>query len=109
MRTEFYLPDEIFVPKDVSDLVEKVYYDTDIEIEETYRKAYDGYKMEYQDYKDSKKSQAKTFALVNPKYKVRSDKTIRQWLENSNNIADLSETKGACEVRDSADSIELIC
>ena len=109
MRTEFYLPSEIFIPKDVSDLVQKVYSDTDIEIEEPYKKVYDDYKINYQSYKKNKESQAKTFALANPKHNVRTDKTIRQWLENSNNIAELSETKGACEVRDSADSIELIC
>lgn len=109
MRTEFYLPNEIFIPKDVSDLVQKVYSDEDIEIEETYREAYEEYKNKYQSYKENKGEQAKTFALANPKYKVRPDKNISKWLENSNNIAELSETKGACEVRDSADSIELIC
>lgn len=109
MRTEFYLPSEIFIPKDVSDLVQKVYSDTDIEIEETYKKIYDDYKINYQNYKENKESQAKTFALANPKYKVRPDKNIRKWIENSNNISELSETKGACEVRDSVDSIELIC
>lgn len=109
MRTEFYLPNEIFIPKDVSDLVQKVYSDEDIEIEETYREAYEEYKNKYQSYKENKGEQAKTFALANPKYKVRPDKNISKWLENSNNIAELSETKGACEVRDSEDSIELIC
>ncbi|WP_242618478.1 hypothetical protein [Anaerococcus vaginimassiliensis] len=109
MRTEFYLPGEIYIPKDVSDLVQKVYSDTDIEIEETYRKAYEDCKIEYHAHKQNKKFQADKFALANPKHNVGPDKNISKWLENSNNIAELSETKGACEVRDSADSIELIC
>ena len=109
MRTEFYLPGEIYIPKDVSDLVQKVYSDTDIEIEEPYRKAYEDYKIEYNAHKKNKKFQADKFALANPKHNVRPDKNIRDWIKNANNLAELSETKGACEVRDSADSIEVIC
>lgn len=109
MRTEFYLPDEIYIPKDVSDLVQKVYVEDDIEIEETYKELYENKKNKYLSEIDNKKDQARKFAIANPKHNVRPDKNISKWLENSNNIAELSETKGACEVRDSADSIELIC
>lgn len=109
MRTEFYLPSEIFIPKDVSDLVQKVYAKDDIEIEETYKELYESKKNKYLSEIDNKKDQARKFALANPKHNVGPDKNIRKWIENSNNIAELSETKGACEVRDSADSIELIC
>lgn len=109
MRTEFYLPSEIFIPKDVSALVQKVYAKDDIEIEETYKELYESKKNKYLSEIDNKKDQARKFALANPKHNVGPDKNIRKWIENSNNIAELSETKGACEVRDSADSIELIC
>lgn len=109
MRTEFYLPSEIFIPKDVSDLVQKVYAKDDIEIEETYKELYESKKNKYLSEIDNKKDQARKFALANPKHNVGPDKNIRKWLENTNNLAEISETKGACQVRDSADSIELIC
>lgn len=109
MRTEFYLPSEIFIPKDVSALVQKVYAKDDIEIEETYKELYESKKNKYLSEIDNKKDQARKFALANPKHNVGPDKNIRKWIENTNNLAEISETKGACQVRDSADSIELIC
>lgn len=104
MRTEFYLKNEIFIPKDVPNLIEGTYSDKDIEIDKSYKSLYNEYKKEYESYENDKREKAKTFAIRKPYKYIGIDKTIRKLLANSNHDKDQ-----ILKVRDGINSIEVIC
>lgn len=104
MRTEFYLKNEIFIPKDVPNLIEGTYSDKDIEIDKSYKSLYNEYKKEYESYTKDKREKAETFAIRNPYKYIGIDKTIRKLLANSNHDKDQT-----LKVRDGINSIEVIC
>lgn len=109
MRTEYFLPNEIDIPEDVSNLVQEVYSREDIDIDDKYLGDYIGYKNEYESVIRNKKAKAKVFCLHDPKKITREDKNIKNWISNSNDASELSDMKASCQVRDGIDSVEFIC
>lgn len=98
MRTLNIIPAYITIPKDIPQLVQRVYSEEDecgMECTTEYNQA----KEEFVRKKETKKSNAKTFLLKHPR------KTIRGLLDNENRGNDSS---GELSVRDIESSIEVI-
>lgn len=109
MRTEYFLPNEIDIPKEVSNLVQEVYSKEDIDIDDKWLANYIDYKKEYESVIRNKKAKAKVFCLSDPKKITREDKNIKNWIANSNKASELSDIKASHQVRDGIDSMEFIC
>ena len=109
-RTQYFLPDEIRLPDDISPLVQKV-YNSDLTITfpkpELHQKYLDA-KMEHDDKIKHKETKAKSYRLANPvlkKSRVRNNSLIG-WLKNLH--PNDSEEKAYAQVRDIEDTIEVI-
>ncbi|MCB5082603.1 CRISPR-associated helicase Cas3' [Streptococcus mutans] len=109
-RTQYYLPDSINLPEDISILVQKV-YDINLDIaypDEKLDEKYQVAKREYKNIIDGKKRKAKNYRIEDPVLKEsRSHKeNLIGWLKNPN--PDDSEEKAYAQVRDIEDTIEVI-
>lgn len=107
IRTQYYLPDEINLPNDISALVQKVYDERDIELEGERRDKYLAAKEEMKNLLHNKKEKAKSYLLDIPrKSDSRRGRSLIGWLRNVSPAS--SDERGFAQVRDSADSIEVI-
>ncbi|WP_220728761.1 CRISPR-associated helicase Cas3' [Apilactobacillus xinyiensis] len=106
MRTQYFLPNQINLPNDISKLVQQV-YDFSIPIKlnddlnSKYKSAYEDYHIKIQ----SKKISASTYILDN--YDDVHANLIG-WLNNDDKQQDDSDAKGLAQVRDGDDTIEVI-
>lgn len=107
-RTEYYLPEKINLPNDISHLVQLVYGDGDLDLEEDLQKLYEKYMDKRYKEIDDKEVKAKVYRLDKPLKKVAERKNLSNWLKNSNKMAESSDIKANAQVRDSDDSIEVI-
>ena len=108
-RTEYFLPDKINLPNDISHLVQLVYGDQDLCLEEAQKKAYEDYKKDNHDANQAKEKKAKGYRLDKPLInKVTEDKNLSDWIINSDKVAEASETKSYAQVRDTTDTVEVI-
>lgn len=110
MRTENFLPDEIKIPEDISPLVQKVYGDEDIELNDDLNGVYEDFKHKYIAYNEKKKERASNFKLGEPYQKSA-------FVDNNNLIGILSDKKDFrgkteeqiyAQVRDIKETIEVI-
>lgn len=108
-RTQQILPSqEIFLPRDISPLVQRVYGREELswqgELQETYEKAKENYEIVVQ--KKSDKAQQQ-FLLQKPHLKIKPEKyNLIGWL-NTHVVSD-SEENAFAQVRDAEESIEVI-
>ena len=109
-RTQYFLPDKIRLPDDISPLVQKV-YNSDLTITfpkpELHKKYLDA-KIEHDDKIKNKETKAKSYRIANPvlkKSRVRTNSLIG-WLKNLH--PNESEEKAYAQVRDIEDTIEVI-
>ncbi len=107
-RTEYYLPEKINLPNDISHLVQLVYGDGDLDLEEDLQKLYEKYRDKRDKEIDDKEVKANVYRLDKPLKKVAEGKNLSDWLKNSNKMAESSDVKANAQVRDSADTIEVI-
>lgn len=107
-RTEYYLPEKINLPNDISHLVQLVYGDGDLDLEEDLQKLYEKYRDKRDKEIDDKEVKANVYRLDKPLKKVAEGKNLSNWLKNSNKMAESSDVKANAQVRDSADTIEVI-
>lgn len=107
-RSEYYLPDKINLPNDISHLVQLVYSDEDLDLEGDLRAKYEDYKNK--NFIDilRKESEAEVYRLTKPLKKIDESKNLSDFLKNSNKIAESSDIRASAYVRDSNDSIEVI-
>ena len=105
MRTQYYLPDVINMPQDISRLVQIVYGDNPLELQEDLRYAYVSAKREHDSVRNSNESAAKTYRIENPKSEI-GKKSIVGLLKNS--ITNESDEFACAQVRNSGESIEVI-
>lgn len=117
-RTQYYLPDKILIPDDISKLVQNVYkfnHEKGKELfnvenikyaDEELNEKYYGFLGEFYSKIDEKVKSSKEYQIGNPVLKSGYKKnSLEEWLINP----DLSsETKAYAQVRDSEDSIEVI-
>lgn len=107
-RTEYYLPEEINLPNDISHLVQVVYSGGDLDLDGELQKLYEKYREKHDEQIKDKEFKAKVYRLDKPLKKVDERKNLSNWLKNSNKMAESSEVKANAQVRDSADTIEVI-
>ena len=107
-RTEYYLPEKINLPNDISHLVQLVYGDGDLDLEEDLQKLYEKYRDKHDKEIDDKEVKANVYRLDKPLKKVAEGKNLSNWLKNSNKMAESSDVKANAQVRDSSDTIEVI-
>ena len=105
MRTQYYLPDVINMPQDISRLVQIVYGDNPLELQEDLTDAYVAAKREYDSDKNNNESNAETYRIENPKTEI-GKKSIVGLLENP--IVKESDEFAHAQVRNSGESIEVI-
>lgn len=108
-RTEYFLPEKINLPNDISHLVQLVYSRGDLDLDgdlsklyEESRKANDERILKQEDKADNYRIDIPLIDEIIPEY------NIREWFSNSERIVELSDVKAGGKVRDSADSVEVI-
>ncbi|MGI5948824.1 CRISPR-associated helicase Cas3' [Peptoniphilus sp.] len=111
-RTQYFLPDKINLPNDISPLVQKVYAENEIDFgSDTLNEKYYGFKKSYDALQNEKEEKTHAYMLQNPKHlisKFRSNSLIG-WLSTSQIEDNLkSEVKVAAQVRDIEETIEVI-
>lgn len=108
-RTEYYLPDKINIPNDISHLVQLVYSEKELALEYNLKDIYNKCSRDFKNKIEHKESDAKNYRLEPPEVNIISDdKNIIKWIEYSDKKAEASEVKTCAQVRDSEDSIEII-
>lgn len=107
-RSQYFLPNEITIPDDLSKLVQKVYSDEDINLDKNLYNIYKNYKNEHLRSIDEQKRKAKVFRISDPDTDFLEDEgeTIIGWLNNSNEVN--TEEEVFAQVRDSKETIEVI-
>lgn len=108
-RTQHFLPDSIYLPADISPLVQKVYdFEKDINLSDESTVKYVEAQKEYKTKIEEKKSKAKNYRIDNPVLKPsrRRQENLIDWLKNPN--PDESEEKAYAQVRDIEDTIEVV-
>lgn len=107
-RSQYYLPNEIIIPDDLSKLVQKVYSDFDIKLDENLDSVYKNFKNEHFRFIEYQKEKAKVFRIGNPDtdFLEDEDQTIIGWLNNSNEVN--TEEAAFAQVRDTKETIEVI-
>ena len=107
-RTQYFLPDQIHIPSDLSPLVQKVYGKEPLELsaglEEVYLKMIEAEEQKMND----KENRAKSFRISNPPLRVTRMKpnSLVGWLTNS--VVNSTEEQGYAQVRDSEETVEVI-
>lgn len=109
MRTEYYLPNSLKLPNDLPKLINQVYGGEDLKLEQKDMANYLNYKKDYEDKLKNKKDKAKVYRISDPKHTIKERNNIKDWLLNPQADAEISDIKASAQVRDSSDSIELIC
>lgn len=111
-RTEYYLPEIINLPNDISHLVQLVYKESeegwDLKPED--QKTYESYKTDWKDMNLIQEAKANEYLLNRPLLKNRSShrNNLSDWLKYTDKAAESSEIKAFAQVRDSSDTIEVI-
>lgn len=103
-RSQYYLPDKITIPKDISKLVQKVYSHDDLVIDDNVAVQYQEFFEKDKAFKELKKRKAKAF-LLNQR-KTKKQKSMVDWLEGDAILK--TEEKANAQVRDTRDTIEVI-
>ena len=107
-RQEYYLPEKINLPNDISHLVQLVYSEGDLDLDGDLIEIYDDYRKKHENQIKDKEVKANVYRLDKPLKKVAEGKNLSNWLKNSNKMAESSDIKANAQVRDSSDTIEVI-
>lgn len=77
-RTEYFLPNKVNLPNDISHLVQLVYSDNALNLsDDSLKKDYTTYQGKYNADIDKKEQQAEVYRLVKPLKKISQEKFIR--------------------------------
>jgi len=107
-RTQYFLPNTINIPGDISPLVQKVYGEGDIIINSSLEDKYIKIKNKFHSNRNKKEDRAKTYLLSSPQYETLTGETLSliKWLNNDH--PNQTEEYGYAQVRDSQETIEVI-
>lgn len=108
MRSQYFLPEEILIPTDISPLVQKVYADEKISLDETLMSFYEKYKIEFEVKVGRTNNKASVYKLEDPGYSEdeKYTESLVGWLKDID--ISLTEEKAYARVRDINDTIEVI-
>lgn len=108
-RTEYFLTQKINLPNDISHLVQLVYSEKELTLDNKLAEIYNEYRNKFIKNKKEKEFKAKGYRIDCPIAPDFSEEDlIVNWIENPKNVAGLSEVKASAQVRDSDESIEII-
>lgn len=108
-RTEYFLPEKINLPNDISHLVQLVYSEKELTLDNKLAEIYNEYRNKFIKNKKEKEFKAKGYRIDCPIAPDFSEEDlIVKWIEHPKNVAELSEVKASAQVRDSDESIEII-
>lgn len=108
-RTEYFLPEKINLPNDISHLVQLVYSEKELTLDNKIVEIYNEYRNKFIKNKKEKEFKAKGYRIDCPIAPDFSEEDlIVKWIEHPKNVAELSEVKASAQVRDSDESIEVI-
>ena len=107
-RTQHFLPDSIILPDYISSLVEGIYGQKELALEDKMQDVYETYKQEAERIQKLKKEKARVFRLKDPVLVKRKHRAIDLvgWLENPQ--VNMSEERAYAQVRDGDETIEII-
>jgi CRISPR-associated endonuclease/helicase Cas3 len=105
-RTQYFLPDEIRIPGDISPLVQKVYEGEDIDIKDDLREKYLEFKKANEVKINSQKNRAGAYIIDNPFINKEKYFDLTGWIKNQN--PNESEEAGYAQVRYIVETIEVI-
>ncbi|MCY3031855.1 CRISPR-associated helicase Cas3' [Aerococcus urinae] len=103
-RTQYFLPDILNIPNDISSLVQAVYSDKTMDLNHDIQAKYEEMVLKYESYLKSKKAKAKGYLLASPDHSGK--KTLVGWLKSPS--TEESEERAYAQVRDSQETIEVI-
>ncbi|MCD1147303.1 CRISPR-associated helicase Cas3' [Peptoniphilus sp. KCTC 25270] len=103
-RTQFYLPENVMIPKDIPTLVEKVYGTENICFPHELEVIYNNMKEKEKDKHTKKETKAKVYQILSPGRKKQ--KSLIGWLSFESLVE--TEERASQQVRDSLDTIEII-
>lgn len=99
LKTDYFLKNQITLPNDISNLVQKVYdTETDAEIN-----GIQTYKADFDNYNETKENSARDFQIGRP-----MKKSIHAWLDRKQGNVDKDEQKASATVRDIQETIEVV-
>lgn len=108
-RTEYYLPEKINLPNDISHLVQLVYSGGDLDLDGEVKKIYKKYREENDERILKQRDKADNYRIDIPEiYYIEPESNIHEWFSNSERIVELSDIKAGGKVRDSVDLVEVI-
>ncbi|NLJ95221.1 MAG: CRISPR-associated helicase Cas3' [Clostridiaceae bacterium] len=107
-RTQYYLPDTLKLPSDISPLVQKVYGKEDILLADDKQEKYQEMFKNFKKQRTSQQERAESYRLNGPQYVARRNRTISliSWLGDIS--PKQSEEYGYAQVRDIQETIEVI-
>ena len=105
MRTQYFLPDVISMPLDISRLVQMVYDAAPLDLREDLKDTYNSASKQHDSERKTDKKKAGTYRIKNPVLKI-GRKSIMGLLNNS--ITNESDEFACARVRNSGESIEVI-
>lgn len=103
-RSQYFLPEIITLPTDISTLVQKVYGQDDLNLPSDQRLRYSAAKKKHENYIKRKTSKARNYQISKPNFK--SNSSLIGWLKYDAKVN--SEEAGSAQVRDIEPSIEVI-
>lgn len=108
MRTQYFMPKIINIPMDISYLIQKIYSNEELELDENLKSIYENSKQKYNEKIDYKKKRANDYKLKSPvlKQKRLQSSTLVGWLNNTSK--DKTDEKAFAQVRDIEQTIEVI-
>lgn len=102
-RSQYFLPDKIKIPSQISSLVQKVYSEEDLNLNSEIYKKYNDFKSSNKKYIEAKKLKASTYLLSQ---EDKNKNNLIGWLDGDA-VAN-TEEKAYAQVRDSNETIEII-
>lgn len=109
-RTQYFLPDKINIPEDISPLVQNVYGESEIELKEELLPIYKDYKDKFEAYTKNKTKRAETFKLREPYERSRFTdvNNLIGMFSTSKDFSGKSEEQIYAQVRDIKETVEVI-
>lgn len=107
-RTQYFLPDLLYLPADISPLVQKVYGDAEINIGNGEKEKYDSYIKDMEASLKTQDLKAGTYCLKKPilRQSRRRRASLIGWTNQS--LPNDNEVRAQAQVRDTTESIEII-
>lgn len=104
MKTDYFMPDQITLPDDISPLVQKVYDLANDELVDGIEKE----RIAFDKIREESMKKAEVFQINSPKYPKRRPATIKSWLDKAHSDVSNDEQHAAAAVRDIKETIEVI-